>query len=59
MTREKFIAALDNLRDFDTGVLAAPLNFSPQHHAGMNGGAIITYVADKLVLIHKFTDVQK
>ncbi len=59
LTRAKFIAALDNLRDFDTGVLAAPLNFSPQHHAGMNGGATITYVADQLELVHKFTDVQK
>lgn len=59
LTRDKFIAALDNLHKFDTGVLAAPLEFSPQHHTGMNGGATITYVGDKLVLIHKFTDAQK
>jgi len=59
LTREKFIATLDSLHDFDTGVLAAPLDFSPQHHAGMTGGAIITYVGDKLVLIRKFTDIQK
>jgi len=25
----------------------------------MNGGATITYVGDKLVLIHKFTDAEK
>jgi branched-chain amino acid transport system substrate-binding protein len=59
LTRAKFIAALDSLHKFDTGVLAAPLEFSPQHHAGMNGGATITYVGDKLVLLHKFTDVTK
>jgi branched-chain amino acid transport system substrate-binding protein len=59
LTRAKFTAALDNMHSFDSGVLAAPLEFSPTHHAGMNGGATITYVGDKLVLIHKFTDVQK
>jgi branched-chain amino acid transport system substrate-binding protein len=59
LTRAKFIAALDSLHSFDTGVLAAPLEFSPQRHAGMNGGATITYVGDKLVLIHKFSDAQK
>ena len=59
LTRAKVIAALNNLHDFNTGVLSAPLSFSPQHHAGMNGGATITYVGNKLVLIHKFTDVSK
>jgi branched-chain amino acid transport system substrate-binding protein len=59
LTREKFITALNNLHSFDTGVLAAPLEFSPTNHSGMTGGETITYVGDKLVLIHKFTDVQK
>lgn len=59
LTRAKFIAAMDNLHNFDTGVLSAPLDFSPTHHAGMNGGATITYVDDKLVLLRKFTDAQK
>ena len=35
------------------------LDFSPQHHAGMNGGTTITYVGDKLELINKFTDAKK
>jgi branched-chain amino acid transport system substrate-binding protein len=59
LTREKFISAMNNLHDFDTGVLSAPLNFSPEHHAGMDGGTTITYVGDKLVLINKFTDAKK
>lgn len=59
LTRQKFIQALDSLHNFDTGILAAPLTFSPQHHAGMAGGATITYVGNKLVLIHKYTDVHK
>ncbi len=59
LTRAKFIDALNTLHNFDTGVLAAPLEFSPTNHSGMKGGATITYVGDKLVLIHKFTDVKK
>jgi branched-chain amino acid transport system substrate-binding protein len=59
LTRAKFIAALNNLHNLDTGVLSAPLDFSPQHHAGMNGGVTITYVGDKLVLLNKYTDVSK
>lgn len=58
LTRAKVIAGLDNLHDFNTGVLASPLRFSPQHHAGIDGGAIIHYVGNKLVLMHKFTDAQ-
>ena len=56
LTRAKLIDALNNVHNFDTGVLSAPLDFSPTHHAGMNGGATITYAGDKLVLLHKFTD---
>jgi len=59
LTRAKFIDALNTLHDFNTGVLAAPLEFSPTNHSGMKGGATITYVGDKLVLIHKFTDAKK
>ena len=59
LTRQKFIEAMNNLHEFNTGVLAAPLGFSPQHHAGMNGGATITYVGDKLVLVHTYADAKK
>ena len=59
LTRAKFIDALNSLHDFNTGVLAAPLEFSPTNHSGMKGGATITYVGDKLELIHKFTDAKK
>jgi branched-chain amino acid transport system substrate-binding protein len=59
VTREAFIAAMNNLHDFNTGVLAAPLKFSPEHHTGMDGGTTITYVGDKLVLINEFTDAKK
>ena len=29
LTREKFIAEMENLKDFDTGMLAGKLNYSP------------------------------
>lgn len=52
LTREKFIGALNGIKDFDTGVLSAPVSFSPDDHAGVTGGAFITYEGDKLVLLH-------
>jgi branched-chain amino acid transport system substrate-binding protein len=34
VTRERFVAAMDHLQNFDTGIIAGPLSFSPQDHAG-------------------------
>lgn len=34
VTRERFVQAMNNLKDFDTGILAGRLNFSPEDHMG-------------------------
>jgi len=34
-TREKFYAALETLRDFDTGVLADNVTITPESHVGV------------------------
>ena len=34
VTRERFVAAMDGLHNFDTGIIAGPLDFSPTDHAG-------------------------
>ncbi len=53
-TREKVIAALNSIRGLETGVLSAPITFTPQEHAGVEGGAMVTYVGDKLVVLKKW-----
>jgi branched-chain amino acid transport system substrate-binding protein len=59
LTRAGFIAALNGLHDFNTGILAAPLDYAPTQHEGMKGGTTITYVGDKLALVHTYTDARK
>jgi branched-chain amino acid transport system substrate-binding protein len=39
LTREKYLAALNNLKDFDTGVFAGKVTFAPDKHEG-NGVAV-------------------
>ncbi|WP_454873443.1 ABC transporter substrate-binding protein [Paraburkholderia xenovorans] len=41
LTREKFIAQLNNLKGFDPGVQSGPLTFSATQHAGINSGKMI------------------
>lgn len=43
-TREKLIAALDNIRDFDTGIMAGKFTFTPQDHSAQN---TLTFTAFK------------
>jgi len=45
LTREKFMAELDKLRDFDPGIQSGPLTFTPQDHAGIKQGKMI-YMKD-------------
>lgn len=41
LTRERFVAELEKLRDFHTG-LAPTLTFDPNHHVGATGAHVIT-----------------
>ncbi|MBV7486376.1 ABC transporter substrate-binding protein [Bordetella sp. BOR01] len=45
LTREKFMAELNKLRDFDPGIQSGPLSFTPQDHAGIKQGKMI-YMKD-------------
>ncbi|HYG42774.1 MAG TPA: ABC transporter substrate-binding protein [Bordetella sp.] len=45
LTREKFMAELGGLRDFDPGIQSGPLTFTPQDHAGIKQGKMI-YMKD-------------
>ncbi|MER1966295.1 ABC transporter substrate-binding protein [Castellaniella sp. GW247-6E4] len=43
LTREKFIAELEKLRDFDTGILAGKITFTPEDHQGVKQSAVACY----------------
>ena len=51
LTREKLIAALNNIKGFDTGISSAPITFSPQDHAGIKGGAMATFKGGQIVVV--------
>jgi branched-chain amino acid transport system substrate-binding protein len=55
LTRQKFIEAMNGIHDFDTGVLGAPMSFSPTNHAGVQGGSFLHYDGDKLETLHAFS----
>lgn len=50
LTRDKLIAALNTIQNFETGVLSAPVSFSPDDHAGVKGGAMATFKDAKVVV---------
>jgi branched-chain amino acid transport system substrate-binding protein len=43
VTRERFVAAMDKLHDFNTGIMAGTLSFSPQNHAGAHDLTAVGY----------------
>lgn len=43
LTREKFIEGMNNLKDFDTGILAGTMTFSPDNHQGAQDVYVIGY----------------
>jgi len=55
-TRAKLIEALNNVRNFDTGVAAVPVSFSPEDHAGIKGGAMVTFKGDQIVIVKSRED---
>lgn len=54
LTREKLIEALDNIKDFDSGISSAPVTFSPDNHAGIHGGAMAKFQGDEIVIVDKW-----
>lgn len=51
LTRAKFMDALNQIKDFDTGVLSAPVTLTAQDHAGIKGGAMATFRDGKVVVL--------
>lgn len=47
LTREKFIAALDKTKDFDTGLFAVPITWTPEDRHGVKEAAIAGFVDGK------------
>jgi branched-chain amino acid transport system substrate-binding protein len=51
LTRAKFITAMEGIKNFDTGILNAPITFSPTDHAGVNKGAMTTFRDGKAIVL--------
>ncbi|MYZ46252.1 ABC transporter substrate-binding protein [Propylenella binzhouense] len=56
LTRQKFMDALNDLRDFDSGISSAPITFTPEDHAGIKGGAMATLDDGKVTVMKKWQD---
>ncbi len=54
LTREKFIAEMEKLKDFDTGIIAGKLSFSPQDHQGAHQLYVVGYDGDKLSVLESW-----
>jgi branched-chain amino acid transport system substrate-binding protein len=49
LTRQKFIDALNSIKNFDTKLLSVPISFSPTDHAGVKSGDMVTSLDGKIV----------
>ena len=53
VTRERFIAEMEKLKNFETGI-QTPLTFSPTQHAGAQSGNMLTKRGMRLVVVSKY-----
>lgn len=56
LTRDKFIAAMESIKDFQSGILNTPITFSADDHAGVNGGAMIAYRDGKPTVLKTWSE---
>lgn len=54
LTREKFIAEMDKMKDFKTGILAGGVTFTPQDHHGVKTSAAAGFVDGKPTLFESW-----
>ena len=54
LTRERFMAELNKLRNFDPGIQAGPITFTPTDHAGIKSGKMLTLVSSKPIILSKY-----
>jgi branched-chain amino acid transport system substrate-binding protein len=59
LTRQKFIDALNSIKNFDTGVLSAPISFSVDDHAGVKSGEMMTELGGKLASVKTWPSSKK
>jgi branched-chain amino acid transport system substrate-binding protein len=53
VTRERFIAEIEKLKNFDAGI-QPPLTFSPKQHAGAQSGNMLTKRGMRLVVVSRY-----
>ncbi len=53
LSREKFIAEMENLKDFDTGMIAGKLSYSPTNHQGAKQLYTIGYDANGKIIVYE------
>lgn len=51
LTRAKFVDALNRIKDFETGVMSAPVTLTAEDHGGIKGGAMATFRDGKVVVL--------
>lgn len=56
LTREKFIQAMDEIRDFETGIFAVPITCTPEDHTCVDGGAMARLVDGKVTVVRTLAD---
>ncbi len=59
VSRESFLAEMEKLTNFDTGVQAGLLNFTPSDHAGLKTMNMIALVNKKPTVFSKYPSVQQ
>jgi len=59
LSRERFIAEMDKLANFNTEVQPGSLTFTPQDHTGLKALNMIALVNKKAVLFSKYPDLKK
>ncbi|HUL28848.1 MAG TPA: ABC transporter substrate-binding protein, partial [Thermodesulfobacteriota bacterium] len=53
LTREKFINALETMKDFDTKVLSSKNSFSSNDHLTIRRGIIVKYTGEKQEVVYR------
>ena len=56
LTRANLIAALNKIKNYDTGVASVPVSFSPQDHAGIKSGVMAKFKDGKIAIMKSWQD---
>jgi branched-chain amino acid transport system substrate-binding protein len=59
LSRERLLKELDRTNEFDTGIAASPITFSPTNHAGAKAGNMITLLGQRQVVVSRYLEQKK